>query len=100
MTTTLIPPSLSLGNTQPAPPVRPKPVQYTSLHSLNTRTDPAGRCLREQHQAVCTLSDDDVFEASVQAGLTKQPPPASRVRFIQKSDRVENEKLREQLADF
>jgi hypothetical protein len=101
MTSTLKQTSLTFVSKQSAPPIRPKPVQNISLQSLKARTDPAGRCLREQHQAVSTLSDDDVYEASVQAGIiTPSPSHTGRVLFAQKSNRVETENLRDQLADF
>lgn len=76
---------------------RPKPTSKPAI----IRNDTAGRCLREQQQYVNSLSDSAIFDACVQFGITQNPPPSKvLLRRQHKTDRVQAENLREQLADF
>jgi hypothetical protein len=87
----------NIESPQTPPPDRP----HLEHHfSLNGRTDMLSNFLREEYTKITELTDEEVYKASIGAGIIKTVSEVGRKFSLHEFGRVEHEKLRDELADF
>jgi hypothetical protein len=87
----------AIESPQTPPPTRP----HLDHHlSLDGRTDIISHFMREEYRKIADLTDDEVYEACIKAGIVNPMQTHGNVHFTQKVEHIAGEKLRDQLADF
>src|SRR2546423_1426432 len=88
---------LNIESPQTPPPEHPHLAHH---FSLDGRTDMFSNFLREEYTTIAELTDDEVFQASLGAGIINTVSELGRKFSLHEFGRVEHEKLRDELADF